>query len=231
LRSRRSSSFSVRDLDRDDRPGVARQSEPRYLSADEIALLLSKMGDTFRPVAATCAYAGLRISETLGLTWADIDFDAKRISVARQLDPDGSLRNATKTKSSTAFVPLLPALERELRAHRSRQSEIDLRLVRAPSLVFTTGQGKPQSRRNALRALHNAGDAADLNGDGVEPVGLHDLRHSFVAVALEAGATLAEAAVLARHANAKVTAQIYSGVSEAAKAKIATKLTSAGFGW
>ena len=102
--------------------------------------------------------------------------------------------------------------------------------MRAPSLVFTTGQGKPQSRRNALRALHNAGDAAGLNGDGVEPVGLHDLRHSFVAVALEAGATLAEAAVLARHANAKVTAQIYSGVSEDAKAKIATKLTSAGFG-
>jgi hypothetical protein len=37
-------------------------------------------------------------------------------------------------------------------------------------------------------------------------------------------------ALLARHANAKVTAQIYSGVSEDAKAKTATKLTSAGFG-
>jgi hypothetical protein len=48
-----------------------------------------------------------------------------------------------------AFVPSLPALERELRAHRSHQSEIDLRLVRAPSLVFTTAQCKPQSRRNA----------------------------------------------------------------------------------
>jgi hypothetical protein len=49
----------VRDLARDDRPGVARQSEPRYLSSDEDALLLSKMGDTFRPVAATCGVAGL----------------------------------------------------------------------------------------------------------------------------------------------------------------------------
>jgi hypothetical protein len=53
---------------------------------------------------------------------------------------------------------------------------------------------------------------------------------SRVAVALDAGATLAEAAVLARHANAKVTAQIYSAVSEEAKAKIASKLTGAGFG-
>jgi hypothetical protein len=42
--------------------------------------------------------------------------------------------------------------------------------------------------------------------------------------------TLAEAAVLARHANAKVTGQVYAGVSEQAKAKIASKLTEAGFG-
>jgi integrase len=220
----------VRDLDRDDRPGVARQSEPRYLSSDEIVLVLSKMSDTFRPVASTCAYAGLRISEALGLTWSDIDFDAKSINVAKQLDPDGTIRNATKTKSSTALVPLLPALERELRAHRSRQAEIDLRLVRASSLVFTTARGKPQSRRNALRALHNAGEAVGLHGENLEPVGLHDLRHSLVANALDSNVTLAEAAVLARHANAKVTSQIYAGVSETAKAQIATKLTAAGFG-
>jgi integrase len=45
-------------------------------------------------------------------------------------------------------------------------------------------------------AAHAAGDAAGLNGAGREPVGLHDLRHSFVALALalEAGVSLAEAA-------------------------------------
>jgi hypothetical protein len=82
----------VRDLDRDDRPGAARLTEPRYLSADEVTRLLGKMTDTFRPVAATCAYPGLRISETLGLTWADVDFKAKQINVCRQLDDDGSIR-------------------------------------------------------------------------------------------------------------------------------------------
>jgi integrase len=102
--------------------------------------------------------------------------------------------------------------------------------VRASSLVFTTQHGKPQSRRNALRALHNAGEAAGLHGENLEPIGLHDLRHSLVANALDSNVTLAEAAVLARHANAKVTSQIYAGVSESAKAHIATKLTAAGFG-
>jgi hypothetical protein len=39
-----------------------------------------------------------------------------------------------------------------------------------------------------------------------------------------------EPAVLARHANAKVTAQIYADVNEQAKTKIASKLVDAGFG-
>jgi integrase len=81
-----------------------------------------------------------------------------------------------------------------------------------------------------VRAVHAAGDAAGLNGDDLEPVGLHDLRHSLVALALDAGASLAEAAVIARHANAKVTGAIYAGVSESGKAKIANKLVDAGIG-
>ncbi len=87
----------VRDLDRDDRPGTKRASEPRYLDADEVRLLLSKMGDTFRPVASVCAYGGLRVSEALGLKWGDVDFDAKTINVRRQLDDDLTLREVTKT--------------------------------------------------------------------------------------------------------------------------------------
>jgi site-specific recombinase XerD len=39
----------VRDLDRDDRPGAKRQSEPRYLTADELESLLAKLSDTMRP--------------------------------------------------------------------------------------------------------------------------------------------------------------------------------------
>lgn len=57
----------VRDLDRDDRPGASRLTEPHYLSVTELERLLAEMGDTFRPVAATCAYAGFRLSEALGL--------------------------------------------------------------------------------------------------------------------------------------------------------------------
>lgn len=100
-----------------------------------------------------------------------------------------------------------------------------------------TKTGKPQSVRDALRAVHEAGDAAGLNGrvertdDGVkrerEPVGLHDLRHSFVAVALASGLTLPGASALARRANPKITAIAYAGLSDDSRAKLADKLAAA----
>jgi integrase len=219
----------VRDLDRDDRPGVARQTEPRYLTAAELDSLLAKLTPTFKPVVAACTFAALRISEALGLRWRDVDFKAATLTISGQLGTEGE-RVPVKSEASAATVPLLPALARELQAHRSKQASKDLRRIHADALVFTTSRGKSQSRRNALRAVHAAGDACGLNGDEREPVGLHDLRHSYVALALSAGASLAEAAALARHANARVTAQVYAGITEHGRETAAAKLTQAGFG-
>jgi hypothetical protein len=109
-----------------------------------------------------------------------------------------------------------------------RSASVDRQARQEARAVDSTGE--PQLRRNALRSVHAAGEAAGLNGNDVEPVGLHDMRHSLVAGALDSTVTLAEAAVLARHANAKVTGAIYAGVSEKAKTQIAGKLVDAGFG-
>ena len=219
----------VKDLDRDDRPSAGWMTEPRYLTADEVDGLLARMTDTFRPIAAACALAGLRVSEALGLTWGNVDFDAKEIRVEHQLGTDGKLV-PTKTTTSATTVPLLPGLERELRAHRSRMAERDLRYVHRDALVFSTIRGKPQSRRNALRAVQHAGDEVGLNGDGRETVGLHDLRHSFVAIALASGVTLPEAAMLARHANPRVTLAVYAGLTDQGREVAVGKLLNAGFG-
>ena len=219
----------VRDVDRDDRPGTGRVSEPRYLTAAELDSLLPHVGETFRPIAAVCALGGLRAGEALGLRWRDVDVKAGTLTVSGQLGTDGE-RVPVKTAASAATVPMLPALARVLREHRSRQAARGLRRVHADAFVFTTSRGKPQSQRNFLRAVHKAGDHAGLNGDGREPVGLHDLRHSFVALALASGASLAETAALARHANARVTAQVYAGLADDGREKAVAKLVKAGFG-
>jgi integrase len=218
----------VRDLDRDDRPGTGRLTEPRYLGPDELEALFGRLGDTFGPIVAVCTYGGLRISEALGLRWRDVDLKAGTLTVSGQLGPDGQ-RVPVKTPASAATLELLPVLARELRAHRARVAGADLRRVHADALVFTTTRGRPQSRRNALRAVHKAGDAAGLNGDDREPVGLHDLRHSFAAAALER-LSLPEASFLLRHASVRVTAQVYAGLTDEGKRKATNKLAEAGFG-
>ncbi|MFN8224746.1 MAG: site-specific integrase [Gaiellales bacterium] len=228
----------VRELDRDDRPGAGRVTEPRYLDLDELRRLLAELSDTFRPIAATCAYAGLRASEALGLRWCDLDLRDGSIAVTGQLGANGE-RIPAKTAASSAVVPMLPAPVTELRAHRQRRALSSLALVRRDALVFTTGRGRgrPQNVRNVLRAVHDAGDKAGLNGKvirtegGIErerqPVGLHDLRHSFVAIALASGLTLPEASALARHANPLITARVYAGLTDDGRAGLRVKLADA----
>ena len=219
----------VRDVDRDDRPGTKRLSEPRYLDEAELGRLLEKLSDTFRPIAATYAYAGLRASEALGLRWGDIDLDAGTLRVENQLGTDGNLYSL-KTEASRDTIRLLPALRRELLAHRQRQGLLNIARIRDGGFVFTTKNGRPQSVRNVLRAVHVAGDAGGLNRDGRERIGLHDLRHTLIGLAFDHGLTLPEASVLARHANPRVTAQVYAGLSEKARERVSEKLADSGFG-
>jgi integrase len=220
----------VRDLDREDRPGVRRQTEPRYLTTAELTALLAALSDTMRPIAATCAYAALRVSEAIGLRWQDVDLEAGTITVAGQLGRDGTWIPVAKTEASAATVPILPLLRRELAAHRVRQAEGNLQWIRPEALIFTTLRGKSQSRRNVLRAVYTAGDDLGLNREGVKRVGVHDLRHSFVAVAFDQGLTAPEVAALARHANARVTLSIYAGLTDEGREQAAAKLIAGGFG-
>ena len=202
----------VRDLERGDLPSAKRKTEPRYLTTAEVEALLAKLGPEFRPVAATLFYAALRVSEALALTWADIDLDNATIAVP-----------GTKTEASKATVPLLPALARELRAHRSRQAAKSLTLIHADALVFQTRGGKSPGRRNVLRAVQTAATNAGLNPTGAQPIGLHDLRHSAAGLAFESLA-LNEVSRLLRHANPRVTATVYGGLSDEAAAGIGQKL-------
>lgn len=211
-------------LDRDDRPSGTRQRQPRYLDAKQIGSLLAALGDEYRPVAATLAYAGLRLSECLAVRWRECDLDIGRLTVSAQLDREGRTV-PLKTAASAATVDVLPALVRELRAHRTRQAERGIHLVRADALVFSTRTGSPHHQRNALRAIVAAAEKAKLGH-----VTAHDLRHSLVANALDAGLTLTEASRLVRHATPAVTATVYADVLEAKRGDLGAKLAKAGFG-
>lgn len=226
----------VRDLSRDERPGSKRLTEPRYLTMEEINRLLDAADAAHRPLFACCAYAGLRNGEVRGLQWGDIDSDEDRINIHRQLDIRGNVA-PTKTEGSRASVPMLPALRRELVAHRKRMAERGIALIGPDKFVFVKERG-PKAHRDERymaanvveTAIKHAADRAGLNPPGLPPLGVHDLRHSFVALALENGATLPEAAELARHSNPATTLRVYAGLTKDGRDRAARKLLDAGFG-
>jgi integrase len=234
----------VRDLDKDDRPGCTRATEPRYLTPAEVDLLLHgthevvtadgrkwdapNLSDTFRPIAAVCAYAGLRVSEALGLTWQDVDLKGT-LTVRQQLGEDGSLV-PLKTEAARRTLDIFPALASELRALRDRQAKTSgFHRIGVDSLVFTTSTGKPHSRRNVLRAVHGAGDSAGLNDEG-EKVGVHDLRHTFAAALVAAGLTPTESARIMGHRSPLIFLQRYAGLAGDDLTVAFDKLKASGFG-
>jgi integrase len=180
-------------------------SEPkpqRALTDAEIMAGLKKLSDAFRPVVAFTAETGLRISEVLGLVWSNCDLDAGSIVVEAQLQ--NGKRRRTKTKRERE-ISISEAAVEILRAHRRTTSGSPTRGIGAVApdrLVFVTKTGRPQSRRNVLRAWQNA--------VGIEGVGLHTLRHSFVSRLEEKGVSVAIAAELVGHSRVTTTQAVYT---------------------
>jgi integrase len=200
----------VRALERGDRPSPRRLAEARYLDRSEIDRLLAKLSDGFRPIAAACAFAGLRVQEALDLTWQDVDFEAGMLHVP-----------GTKTAASRQPVPMTSVLETELRAHRSRHPGV------GTALLFTTADGKSRRRHAVGNAVRAAGNAAGLNLPGVKPVAPHDLRHSCAGLLFAAGVPLPKVAALLRHAHPRVTLSTYAGLVESQRAELRDDLEAA----
>jgi integrase len=222
----------VRDLPRRARPGRKRQSEPRYLTYDEVTALLTAAGERatvpLRPILACCFYAALRISETLGLQWECVDLKAGTLTVRQQIIEAGSIIPHAKTAASAATVELAPALKAELLAHRSRMAEVDLRRVHPEALVFVGVRGQPLRRSSTYSALRRVADRVGLNPPGLPPIGQHDLRHSAGALALQHGASPAEVAEFLRHENAEITMSTYAGLNADGRGGALRKLIGAG---
>jgi integrase len=198
----------VRLLDRGDRPSAKRTKEPNYLDLAQAERLLAELPDLWRPVAALCLYAALRISEALALRWCDLDFEADVVHVP-----------GTKTEGSRADVPMIAPLKAELEAHRRRQPGV------GAALVFRTASGRSQERHNAARAIRAAGVRAKI--DGQKPLSPHDLRHSCAALLLEAGVPAPKVAAIMRHADPRVTLTIYAGITDKQRAALRGDLESA----
>lgn len=93
------------------REAKKRKRKVRAMTNDELESFLQKMKphQDFYTMACIGAFAGLRIGEVLGLTWDDIDLQAKTLSVRRQFARTGERESGIKdlkTANSYRTIPI-----------------------------------------------------------------------------------------------------------------------------
>jgi integrase len=147
--------------------------------------------------------AGTRPSETLGLLWSAVDFDANVIRVERaQLMRTGELVESTKTEAGRRSVPMNATLRRLLLGWRIRCPRLDGELYR----VFPALNGGPLLYSN----LYNRKWRPTLKRLGLPAVSPHSARHSFISTLQAEGIPVATVARLAGHKSPSVTLGFYT---------------------
>lgn len=165
----------------------------RVAAAAEIERLLAALDLRDRPLWATAIYAGLRRGELMALRWADVDLAAGVIRVELNYDPGAKQMVSVKSLAGQdRKVPICAALRDELLAHRQRAGG------RARGLVFARGSLAIAARGNNGAPHRPFGDQSVVQRAnrmwakaGVAPIGLHDCRHTFASLTIDAMAAAA----------------------------------------
>ncbi len=174
--------------------------EETVLGPAELQRLIAATAPEWRVGMQLLAYGGLRIGEMLGVSWDDVELDAGRVLVRRQLAGDTGTLRETKTKAGRRFVPLRPAMTLELKRWK-------LACPKGPfNLVNPNSEGAPMNHFNwRARVFRPA-----LRRAGLRRVRVHDLRHSCASLWLAAGVDIAEVSRALGHASPLITMSVYA---------------------
>ena len=168
-------------------PAVTGRRE-RAVSSVEAEELLDALPDEQRALWATALYAGLRRGELRGLRWGDLSFEENVIAVERSWDDEAGPVEPKSAKGRRR-VPIVARLRRLLLEHKLRTGR------EADGFVFGRTADRPFTpthvRKAALKAWERANAERREEGRAeLRPVGLHELRHSYVSLVHDAGFSL-----------------------------------------
>jgi integrase len=177
-------------------PAVRGRRE-RIASPEEAERLLVALPDHDRPIWATALYAGLRRGELMALRWADVDLANGVIHVERAYDEKAHVEIEPKSRAGRRTIPIVGALRDILVEHRAREG-------RGQGLVFGSKPEKPFQPSNLWRRARRAWGRASL-----EPIGLHEARHTFASVLIAAGVNAKAITTYMGHASIQTTYDVY----------------------
>jgi integrase len=204
--------------------GVKPPPEPskpmRFLSASQVADLADAIDPAYAVLVYTAAYTGLRWGELAGLQRQQVELARGTITVVEQLtEVNGTLAfGPPKTAAGRRRVALPAFLVDLLMGHLANHAES------GPSgLVFPAVEGGPMRRSNFRRRhWEQATRRAGLDG-----LRFHDLRHTAVALAIEAGAHPRALMERLGHSSVNVTLGRYGHLLPGQDEAIAARLEDA----
>jgi len=171
---------------------------------------------------------GLRQGEICALTWDDIDFEKKEISVTKtllyqKLEGDTQKEfhlNPPKTRTSKRTVPISKQCETELKKQYIQRNNVMARKSAKPlegfeNLLFTTKYGTPICNQILLDAIKRIIEEINLCRDELEQFEIfspHCFRHTFATRCFEAGIQPKTVQTYLGHATLQMTMDLYTSV-------------------
>ncbi len=205
------------------RPPRWQSPEMRVWSAEQTrAFLDASAVHRLHAAFVLLATTGMRRGEVVGLRWDDVDLDGARLQVRQSITTAGNriVIDAPKTRRSRRSVALDDDTVAALRSHRRRQAEERLaagELWHDEGLVFPNELGALLHPDAVSRAF-----GAVVRRARLPRIRLHDLRHGWASLALEAGIHPKVVSERLGHSTVGITLDTYSHVVQGLDAEAAT---------
>jgi integrase len=179
------------------------------------------------------AYTGARRGELLNLRWADVDLDAKKITITGSTAViSGERVNGTTKSGRTRVVSVDDETVAVLRQRKADQAAEQLQAGDSwrgakDGYVFTTGWGEPVSPDTVTSLMtkfiraHNEPDQRSRPKDQLPHARLHDLRHLHATTSSLSGVPVHVVAARLGHADPAITLRVYAHVIRSAEAAAA----------
>lgn len=182
------------------------EKEMLFWEKEEFDKFLSVETDIkFRALFETLYYCGLRSGEVRGLTWTDIDFKNKKLTVNKNVvinfEGNKYLITTPKTKSSYRTIPIPNVLLEDLKTLRKYQDNY----YEFNNDWFVFGSFEPLGKA-VMRERKNK----DCKLAGVKQIRIHDFRHSCASLLINNGANITMVAKYLGHTKIDETLNTYS---------------------
>jgi integrase len=178
------------------------KTEMEVLSAADVERLAESIDPRYRSLVHVLAYGGLRWGEAVALTRSAVDLKRGRLDVVRSIAEAGGHLHVGSTKTYQQRSVVLPTfLRTDLAAHLLHHVE------QRPDAVLFPAPGGGHLRYGNFVARHWR---PALEKAGLEPIGLHVMRHTCGSLLAAAGAPIKAIQAQLGHSTAEMTLNRYN---------------------